>query len=230
MQATRRPPLDEVIEVHESLITHAGETTADGNVGGTTLIDATLIGTNNFVTNKTILILSGARIRETRTASGFNPATGQITVAPAFTGQVLRAVKFFIMGGTGGGGGGAVSSMTPVSNVVAANWNSGVATSGLAGADLVTIGANDTNAKLWSAIVSIRALTPAAVITIRMYMQVNGVADQVYIQQFIQGTDPNGCWIVNGVLGIHEALRIEVFSSVPGDDARNVFYDYLIET
>lgn len=74
-----------------------GITTGDGNVGGTTLICSILIGANDFISNKTILLESGAAIYEHRSASAFNPANGQITVAPAFSAQVLEGVGFYIL-------------------------------------------------------------------------------------------------------------------------------------
>ncbi len=119
--------------------------------------------------------------------------------------------------------------LNPASGTVAANWNSGVATSGLAGADLVTLGANDTNNLVQSLLVNISALTAGAIITIRLYQQVKGTERQVYSQNFVQGTDPDGCWVVDGEVGIHEAVRVEVYSNNGLDDAANVDYDYTLE-
>jgi len=122
--------------------------------------------------------------------------------------------------------GGAFASQVPVSDNVIANWNTGVATSGLAGADLVTIGGNDIKRGIESCLVSIAALTPGATITIRMYEQINGTETIVYDQDFIQGTDQDGLWLINGNLGIHEALRIEVYSNNVLDDGLGIDYDY----
>jgi hypothetical protein len=118
---------------------------------------------------------------------------------------------------------------TPLSNVVIANWNSGVATSGNAGADLVTIGAAGVKKKVHSLVVSIRNLTVGATITIRMYMEVNGVEDEVYDQTYVQGVDPDGVWVIDGTVGIHEALRVEVYSNNAADDGAQVVYDYMTE-
>lgn len=115
-----------------------------------------------------------------------------------------------------------------VGNTVA-NWQSGVGTSGETGADLVTIGANDTKNKLHSLLVSIRALTVGAVITVKMFQQVNGVEDKVYQQNFVRGTSPNGLWIVDATVGIHEALRVEVQSDTVADNGLAIHYDYLLE-
>ena len=62
-----------------------------------------------------------------------------------------------------------------------------------------------------------------------MFKQVNGVERQCYNQTFLQGTDPDDLWVINGTTGIHEALRIEINSTAAGDDGRNVAYDYMLE-
>jgi len=74
-----------------------GITTADGNVGGTTLICSILIGANDFISTKTILLQSGNSIYEHRNATAFNPLTGQITVNPAFSSQVLAGTSFYVL-------------------------------------------------------------------------------------------------------------------------------------
>lgn len=118
---------------------------------------------------------------------------------------------------------------TPVSDSVTANWQSGTGTSGEAGADLVTIGAADTNYKLHSLLVNISALTLGATITVKLFMQVDGTERKVYEQAFTQGTDPDGLWIVNGTIGIHEALRVEVESNNVGDNGLAIDYNYMLE-
>lgn len=215
-----------ITPVEPSTVVYRGITTAVGNIGGTTLICASLVGSNDFLTGKTVLLKSGTAVNESHTVSAFNNLTGQVTVDTAFSVQIPPGVRFYVIAGAGGGG---VSGLTPVSNTVAANWNSGVATSGLAGGDLVTIGADGANGIVHSMLVSIRALTAGATITVRLYQQVNGVEDMVYSQDFVQGTDPSGLWIVNGPVGVHEALRVEVMSNNALDDALNVHYDYLLE-
>lgn len=118
---------------------------------------------------------------------------------------------------------------TPVSDSVEANWQSGTGTSGETGADLVTIGAADTRYKLHSLLVNISALTGGATITIKLFMKVNGTERKVYSQAFTQGTDPDGLWIVNGTVGIHEALRVEVESNNVGDNGEAINYNYMLE-
>ncbi len=122
-----------------------------------------------------------------------------------------------------------LSGAAPAANSVIANWQSGTGTSGETGADLITIGANDTKNKVLSLDVDISALTDLSVITIRMYKQVNGVEKKCYEQQFTAGVDPDDCWVINGTVGIHEALRVEVQSDTAADNGLAVAYDYMLE-
>ena len=118
---------------------------------------------------------------------------------------------------------------TPTSGSVTGNWYSGTATSGLTGADLITIGANDTKKKLHSLLVNIGSVQAGAKITVRLYMQVNGTERKVYQEEFTQGTDPDGLWIVNGSVGIHEALRVEAMSNKSADNGAAIEYDCMLE-
>jgi hypothetical protein len=118
---------------------------------------------------------------------------------------------------------------TPVSGSVTGNWQSGTATSGETGADVVTIGANDTRKKLHSLLLSIHNFAPGGKVTVKLFMQVNGVERKVYEEQFNKGTDPDGLWVVNGTVGIHEALRVEAESNKAADNGVAIDYDYMLE-
>ena len=118
---------------------------------------------------------------------------------------------------------------TPASGSVSGNWNSGTATSGETGADLVTIGANDTRKKLHSLLINISSLQAGAKVTVKLFMQVNGTERKVYQEEFTQGTDPDGLWIINGTVGIHEALRVELQSNKAADNGVALDYDYMLE-
>jgi hypothetical protein len=117
----------------------------------------------------------------------------------------------------------------PVSDSVTANWQSGTGTSGEPGADLVTIGIVDIKHKLHSLVVNISALTAGATVAIKLFMKVNGVERKVYHQSFTQGTDPDGVWVVNGSVGIHQLLRVELESDNAADNGQAVDYDYMLE-
>jgi len=118
---------------------------------------------------------------------------------------------------------------TPVSGSMAGNWQSGMATSGETGADVVTIGANDTRKKLHSLLLSIHNFAVGAKVTVKLFMQVNGTERKVYQEDFNKGTDPDGLWVVNGTVGIHEVLRVEVQSNRPADNGVALHYDYMLE-
>jgi hypothetical protein len=93
----KRPPLDEVIAILNSLSSFIGDTTADGGIAGDTVICSQLIGSNDFITNHTILIESGLQSYESQTASIFDNATGKITLASNFGGQILKGTKIYIL-------------------------------------------------------------------------------------------------------------------------------------
>jgi len=118
---------------------------------------------------------------------------------------------------------------TPVSGSVSGNWYSGTATSGETGADLVSIGANNTKKKLHSLLINIGLLQAGAKVTVKLFMQINGTERKVYKEEFTKGTDPDGLWIINGTVGIHEVLRVEATSSKAADNGAAIEYDYMLE-
>ena len=74
----------------------------------------------------------------------------------------------------------------PVKNSVTADWNT-------AESNVVSIGTTDTRYKLHSLLLGINSLI-GTVITVRMYMPVNGNERKVYEQTFNAVTDPPGLW------------------------------------
>lgn len=84
-------------ELVRALIAYTGTTTDDGNIGGTTLRDRHLIGSNDFISNKTILIGSGDSALEDRGAVSFAPLTGIITVTSAFSDQIKAGTLFRVL-------------------------------------------------------------------------------------------------------------------------------------
>ncbi len=117
----------------------------------------------------------------------------------------------------------------PVSGSVAGNWNSGIATSGETGADVVTIGANDVKKKLHSLILSIHNFQSGGKVTVKLFTQVNGTERKVYQEDFNKGTDPDGLWVVNGTVGIYKAVRVELQSNRAVDNGVSLDYDYMLE-
>ena len=113
------------------------------------------------------------------------------------------------------------ADVEPLTGTTIANWNT-------AESDVVSVGAVDTLYKLHSLLLSIHNLA-GTVITVRMYMEVNGVERKVYEQSFNATTDPPGLWIVNGAVGIHEVLRVTLESNDAADNGKAVDYDYMPE-
>jgi len=109
----------------------------------------------------------------------------------------------------------------PVTASVTADWN-------IAEADVVSVGAEDTRYKLHSLLISIHNLV-GIVITVRMYMPVNGNERKVYEQTFNAAADPAGLWLVNGTIGIHQALRVTLESNSAADNGKEVDYDFMLE-
>lgn len=115
---------------------------------------------------------------------------------------------------------------------VTANWQSGTATSGETGADLVSIGTASERKKLHSLVVNVANLTPGAIITIKLFMLINGVEAKVYPPDgttWTVGTDPDGIWVVNGTLEISGVLRCEVESDTVADNGLAITYKYDLE-
>jgi len=124
---------------------------------------------------------------------------------------------------------GKLAGETPGQGSAIGNWKSGTATSGETGADVVTIGANDTRKKVHSLLLNISDFKAGAKVTIRLFMQVNGTERKVYNEKFKQGDDPDGLWIFKGTTGIHGVLRVEAASNKAADDGATMDYDYLLE-
>lgn len=131
---------------------------------------------------------------------------------------------------------GVSRASTPIVGSTTANWQSGAATSGAVGADLVTFGFNGLNQKVLSLDIDISALTTGAMIYIRMYKQVNGAEKRFYFQPVVvpDAADPDASGlesipVVNGDMYIHEAVRVEITSDTVGDNARAIGYDLQLQ-
>jgi len=111
--------------------------------------------------------------------------------------------------------------MAPVTGSTAADWQT-------AESDVIIIGASNTRYKVLSLLFSIHNLVGAS-ITVRMYMFVKGVERKVYQQSFNAVSDPPGMWIINGTVGIHEALRVTMQSDNAADNGKTVDYDCMLE-
>jgi hypothetical protein len=106
-------------------------------------------------------------------------------------------------------------------------WKSGFATSGLAGADLITIGTPGQWFKLSEIYMGLYAFTPAATITVRAYETIMGVERMVMDEDYVVGVDPDIIFIFYfWEIWIYGALRIEVYSNAGADDNLTAPWEY----
>ncbi|GAJ24697.1 unnamed protein product, partial [marine sediment metagenome] len=81
-----------------TLTAYEGITTADGAVDGTTLEDSNLINRNDFISEKTILIMSGDAKDEDKGALSFNNVNGTITLqGTGFKAQIKAGTVFRVL-------------------------------------------------------------------------------------------------------------------------------------
>lgn len=83
-------------EMVETLICYEGWATANGAAGGTTVVDAKLIGVNDYLTNKAVLIMEGPCDHELQGITGFDPGSGTITTFP-FSAQITAGTSFRVV-------------------------------------------------------------------------------------------------------------------------------------
>jgi len=106
-----------------------------------------------------------------------------------------------------------------------ANWQSGTATSGSTGGDLVTISISEAVYINFLEVV-IGTLTNGATITIRLYHDVNGTSRNFYNEDFTVGTDPASIPVIDGSMLENGNLRVEVQSNQAGDNGSAISYEY----
>ena len=83
-------------ELVRTLAAYSGTTTADGSSDKNTLIDSALIGKNDFLTGKSVLIMSGDAQYETAGITDFDSDTGEITFT-ALSVQIVAGVYFRVL-------------------------------------------------------------------------------------------------------------------------------------
>ncbi|GAH68857.1 unnamed protein product, partial [marine sediment metagenome] len=83
-------------ELVRTLTAYSGVTTADGSSDKNTLIDSALINKNDFLTGKSVLIMSGAAQYETAGITDFDSGTGEITFTP-LSAQIVAGISFRVL-------------------------------------------------------------------------------------------------------------------------------------
>lgn len=113
-------------------------------------------------------------------------------------------------------------------NTGALNLNAGAGTSGEAGADVVTIGTAAVINVIQSLIVRIGGCTAAAVVTVKLFKDVNGTPRKVYTQNFTVGVDEDSPWVISGQLFSYDQVRVEMYSNNAADVAVVCSYEYVL--
>ena len=81
-----------------AITAYTGIATADGSADGTTIIDSNLIGRNDFISEKTILIMTGDAANEDKGALFFDNVSGAITLqGTGFSAQIKAGTIYRIL-------------------------------------------------------------------------------------------------------------------------------------
>lgn len=106
-----------------------------------------------------------------------------------------------------------IPPVTAAENTVTANWNTAAGTSGEAGEDLVSFGADATKNKVGCLKLDVSACTDGAVLTVKLFEKINGTERKTYSQSFVVNTDPDGLRIITSDMVITDVMRCEVYSN-----------------
>lgn len=117
-----------------------------------------------------------------------------------------------------------------INGTVTANWNSGVATSGLPGADVFRYGVVNQWWRLQEAYMLLSAFNAAATVTVRAYMNLMGAEREIMNEDWVVALDPPVIYIVwFWDVEIFGPLRIEAFSDQAADDGLAAPYEYRVK-
>lgn len=130
-------------------------------------------------------------------------------------------MSFSIVGGGGG------TKLIPTAGATIANWNTGIAGSGLLGATLTTLGLSATVKLVGKIALNTKNITAGANLTVRNYENINGEETLVYRQTFSIGSDPQGLVVFNGDYNLSGLLRVEVYSDKASDNGKEIKWEYL---
>jgi len=118
-----------------------------------------------------------------------------------------------------------------VPGTVTADWNSGVATSGLPGADLFTYGGVGQWWRLTEAYLVLTGFDLAATVTVRVYLTIAGEERQMPEEDWEVAFDGPLAYIFwFWEVEIYGPLRIEVHSDQAADDGFTATYEYRVKS
>ena len=189
---------------------------------------AALAGLPDF-NNQSVVILDGPCKGQSRDINGITTG-GVITAGTAFAAVIAAGVNFLILSLKPATAEVAdiktqidkLAGVAPVEGSTTKNWNTAVDSPDGTGGLVVNIGVAATRYKLHSLLLDVSALTNGAIIRVKLFMDINSVQQKVYDQPFTVNTAPDGLWIVNGIVVIHDILSVAVYS----DTNENVAIGY----
>jgi hypothetical protein len=117
-----------------------------------------------------------------------------------------------------------------IPGVTTANWNTGIATSGLAGANLVTVGGPNQWYRLNQFALVLNGFNAAAIITMRAYMDIAGVNRLILTDDWTIATSEDVAylsWFFDAEF--FGPFRVEVFSNNIADNGFTATYEYRIK-
>lgn len=84
-------------ELIKTLAVYTGVTSSDGEEDGKTLVDSNLIGRNDFITGKTIIIITGDARDEDKVANAFDNGDGTISLVDGFSAKIRAGTGYRIL-------------------------------------------------------------------------------------------------------------------------------------
>jgi len=76
-------------------------------------------------------------------------------------------------------------------------------------------------------LLNIANLANGAVVTVRLFHSINDIEKKVHQQSFTRGIDPDGLWIIGGVMAISGTLRCELKSDNLADTAKSIAWEWV---
>jgi hypothetical protein len=121
-----------------------------------------------------------------------------------------------------------IEHATIISSSKTANWNSGVATGGLAGADLITIGSVGQWYRLNQFSIVSSGFSALATVTVRAYMNIAGANRLILTDDWTMPEEVIflSWWFDTEFYG---PMRVEIYSNQAIDDGLSVLYEYRIK-
>lgn len=139
------------------------------------------------------------------TTDSLEALSDKITVIDDFVDTEVAAIKVVTDA--------LILPVTAAENTVTANWNTATGTSGEAGEDLVSFGADATKRVVGCLKLDVSACLDGSVLTVKLFEKINGTAKKVYSQGFVVNTDPDGLRIITAQIVITDVMRCEVYSN-----------------